>query len=40
MHLRPAAIERAVRLLEEPIPVSRFGDIVETGKEGISKASS
>ncbi len=39
MHLSPAAIEGAVRLLEEPAPVSRFGDMLETGQEGIKKAS-
>ena len=30
MHLSPAAIESAIRLLEEPSPVSKFGGIVET----------
>ena len=30
MHLSPAAIESAIRLLEEPSPVSKFGEIVET----------
>jgi integrase len=31
MHLSPAAVEAAIRLLEQPAPVSRFGDILETG---------
>lgn len=33
----PAAIESAVRLLEEPSPVSRFGDMLETGGGWIRK---
>ena len=39
MHLSPAAIDEAIRLLEQPKPVSRFGDIVETasGAKGNSK---
>ena len=32
MHLSPAAMERAIRLLDEPIPVQSRGDIVETAK--------
>jgi hypothetical protein len=31
IHLSPAAIERAIRLLDEPVPVSRFGDIFGDG---------
>ena len=31
MHVSPAAIESAVRLLDEPAPRQSFGDIVETG---------
>ncbi|MDP6670177.1 MAG: tyrosine-type recombinase/integrase, partial [Candidatus Krumholzibacteria bacterium] len=31
MHMSPAAVDSAIRLLEEPIPVPAFGDIVETG---------
>ena len=31
MHMSPAAGDSAIRLLEEPIPVPAFGDIVETG---------
>ncbi len=30
MHLSPAAIEGAIRLLERPSPVSGLGDILET----------
>jgi hypothetical protein len=30
MHLSPAAVEEATRLLEQPAPVSQFGDILET----------
>ena len=33
MHVSPAAIEDAIRLLESPGVVSRRGDIVETGQE-------
>lgn len=31
MHLSPAAVEEAIRILEQPKTVSDFGDIVETG---------
>jgi integrase len=31
MHLSPAAVEGAIRLLEPPAPIPRFGDILETG---------
>ena len=34
MHLSPAAIEEAIRILEQPKTASRFGDIVETGLVG------
>ena len=30
MHLSPAAVEGAIRLLQQPAPVSQFGDILET----------
>ena len=30
MHLSPAAIDGAIRLLEEPKPEHRFGDILKT----------
>lgn len=32
MHLSPAAIEGAIRLLEQPTPMDFRGDILETGK--------
>jgi len=34
MHLSPAAIEAAIRLLENPSPAQVFGDILETGSGG------
>ncbi len=30
MHLSPAAVEEAIRILERPRSVSSFGDILET----------
>jgi len=39
MHLSPAAIEGAIRLLEQPANGPLFGDILETGARPISKAS-
>jgi len=30
MHLSPAAIEAAIRLLEQPVPAQVRGDILET----------
>jgi integrase len=39
MHLSPAAIEEAIRLLERPSPVPGFGDILETGDGKIQKLS-
>ncbi len=38
MHLSPAAVEGAVRLLEQPSPVSGLGDIMETGSGPITKS--
>ena len=35
MHLSPAAIEGAIRLLDEDKPVSEFGDMLETGESGM-----
>ena len=37
MHLSPAAVEGAVRLLENPAPVSEFGDILETATPANAK---
>jgi site-specific recombinase XerC len=31
MHLSPAAIESAIRLLDQPKNLAGFGDILETG---------
>lgn len=36
MHLSPAAVDAAIRLLEEPNPAARFGDMLETGRGSIS----
>ena len=36
MHLSPAAIEAAIRLLDHPAPVSHFGDMLETGEDAIT----
>jgi hypothetical protein len=38
MHLSPAAVEGAIRLLEQPAPVSQFGDILETVNSSKVKA--
>lgn len=32
MHLSPAAIDSAIRLLDEPVPRPAFGDMLETGR--------
>lgn len=40
MHLSPAVIDSAIRLLEQPSPVPTFGDIVETGGGDFEKSSS
>ena len=37
MHLSPAAIEAAIRLLESPAPDPSFGDMLETGAEADRK---
>ena len=37
MHLSPAALDSAIRLLEGPKPVSTFGDMLETGEGAIGK---
>jgi integrase len=39
MHLSPAAIEGAIRLLDQPAPTRRFGDILETERSETAKAS-
>ena len=40
MHLSPAALEGAIRLLDQPVSIKNFGDIVETGVGPIEKSSS
>jgi hypothetical protein len=40
MHLSPAAIEGAIRLLEQPRPTGNFGDIVETGDREMANSQS
>lgn len=37
MHLSPAALDRAIRLLDQPVPVPNCGDILETGDREIEK---
>ena len=37
-HLSPAAIEGAIRLLEQPRPARGRGDILETGEQGSGKS--
>jgi len=32
MHLSPAALDSAIRLLDQPTVLQRFGDILETGR--------
>src|SRR3954469_17711050 len=32
MHLSPAALDSAIRLLDQPAGLPRFGDIVDTGR--------
>ena len=37
MHLTPAAVDGAIRLLDQPAPIYAVGDIVETGNIGSDK---
>jgi hypothetical protein len=37
MHLSPAALDSAIRLLDQPLAVQSFGDILETGKVSEGK---
>jgi hypothetical protein len=32
MHLSPAALDSAIRLLDQPLALEKFGDILETGR--------
>jgi hypothetical protein len=38
MHLTPAAIEGAIRLLDQAKPLHGFGDILETSDREIGKS--
>jgi hypothetical protein len=40
MHLSPAALDSAIRLLDQPAVVQSFGDILETGDREIEKSNS
>lgn len=40
MHLSSAAVEGAIRLLDQPTPSYRTGDILDTGDRGVGKSSS
>jgi hypothetical protein len=40
MHLRPAALESAIRVLDQPLAVQTFGDILETGRVWFAKTQS
>jgi hypothetical protein len=35
MHLSPAALDSAIRLLDQPLALQKFGELVETG--GVSE---
>jgi integrase len=37
MHLSPAALDSAIRLLDQPLAVQSFGDILETGRVSEGK---
>jgi hypothetical protein len=38
MHLSPAAIEAAIRLLDQAKPVHRLGDMLETADREVSRS--
>ena len=40
MHLSPAALDGAIRLLDQPLALQKFGDLVETGDREIEKSNS
>jgi integrase len=40
MHLSPAALDSAIRLLDQPAGLQSFGDILETGDREIEKSNS
>ena len=37
MHLSPAALDSAIRLLDQPLALQKFGDLVETGRVSEEK---
>ena len=37
MHLSPAALDSAIRLLDQPVVLQKFGDLVETGRVSEGK---
>ena len=37
MHLSPAALDSAIRLLDQPLTAQSFGDILETGRVSEGK---
>jgi len=39
MHLSPAAVDAAIRLLEEPVPNAAFGEMLEKGVTSTPKSS-
>ena len=38
MHLSPAALDSAIRLLDQPLAAQSFGDLLETGRVSEGKA--
>jgi integrase len=40
MHLSPAALDSAIRLLDQPAVLQSFGDLLETGDREIEKSNS
>ena len=40
MHLSSAAVESAIRLLDQPSPIYGNGDILDTGNVGMEKFNS
>jgi len=37
MHVSPAALDSAIRLLDQPLVLQTFGDLVETGRVSEGK---
>jgi hypothetical protein len=37
MHLSPAALDAAIRLLAQPLALQKFGDLVEAGRVSEGK---